>query len=62
MITDENGQAESNLIATGTTGTDGKWQPYHYFVREVIPPDTYQLNLTKYKFSFEDSNVLNELK
>ena len=62
LITDENGQAESNLIATGTTGTDGKWQPYHYFVREVIPPDTYQLNLTKYKFSFEDSNVLNELK
>ena len=43
METDESGQAESPLLPIGTIGENGSWIPYHYEVRETMPPDGYQL-------------------
>lgn len=38
METDESGQAESPFLPIGTIGENGSWIPYHYEVRETMPP------------------------
>lgn len=55
LVTDENGRVESGLFATGKTGEKGNWIPYHFTIKELIPPMTYQLNLTSYEFSFSEN-------
>ncbi len=54
METDESGQAESPLLPIGTIGENGSWIPYHYEVRETMPPDGYQLIPRVYEVLIED--------
>ena len=54
METDESGQAESPLLPIGTIGENGSWIPYHYEVRETMPPDGYQLIPRVYEVLMED--------
>ena len=54
METDESGQAESPLLPIGTIGGNGSWIPYHYEVRETMPPDGYQLIPRVYEVLMED--------
>ena len=54
METDESGQTESPLLSTGTIGKDGTWIPYHYEVRETMPPDGYQLTPRVYEVVMEE--------
>ena len=54
METDESGQAESPFLPIGTIGENGGWIPYHYEVRETMPPDGYQLIPRVYEVLIED--------
>lgn len=54
METDESGQAESPFLPIGTIGENGSWIPYHYEVRETMPPDGYQLIPRVYEVLIED--------
>lgn len=54
METDESGQAESPFLPIGTIGENGSWIPYHYEVRETMPPDGYQLIPRVYEVQIED--------
>ena len=54
METDESGQAESPFLPIGTIGENGSWIPYHYEVRETMPPDGYQLIPSVYEVLIED--------
>ena len=54
METDESGQAESPFLPIGTIGENGSWIPYHYEVRETMPPDGYQLIPRVYEVLMED--------
>ena len=54
METDESGQAESPFLPIGTMGENGSWIPYHYEVRETMPPDGYQLIPRVYEVLMED--------
>ena len=52
--TDESGQAESKLLQTGNRDSDGTWIPYHYEIREKMPPDGYQIKPIVYETVFEE--------
>lgn len=54
LITDENGLAESPPVVTGTTGEGGYFLPYRFRIQEIVPPDTYKLNLSVHDFTFTD--------
>ena len=54
METDESGQAESTLLSTGTIEKEGAWIPYHYEIRETMPPDGYQLTPRVYEVVMEE--------
>lgn len=57
LITDENGQAKSHPLLTGTTGEGGYFLPYRFRIQEITPPDAYKLNLSVHDFQFTDQQT-----
>lgn len=45
IVTDQEGMGESRPLKTGKTDRGGRWVPYHFEIRETVPPDGYQTSL-----------------
>lgn len=57
LITDENGRAESRPVTTGVTGEAGYFLFFRFRIQEIVPPDTYKLNLSVHDFQFTDQQT-----
>lgn len=58
IVSDQKGMGESRLLETGKTDKNGRWVPYHFEIREIIPPDGYQTSMEVLTGVFSDQEKL----
>ncbi len=56
LVTDEAGNAQSPLLNSGTIGKTGKWEPYHFRIREIRAPKGYRLSPVMMDGQFADAD------